>query len=116
MKVVNFLETIKDYQFEKLQIDVLSENSHNKEIRIIMPKGVVMDKHQAPGAISVQVLEGKIWFEVENEKFEMLKGALISLDAKIPHSLGGLEDSVLRLSLSKNDNVDRVKGVHVSKT
>ncbi|MGN8503826.1 cupin domain-containing protein [Helicobacter pylori] len=98
MEVVHFLEGVC---FEKLHIEALSENSSHKEIRICMPKGAVMDKHKAPGAISVQVLEGKIIFEVENEKIEMPKGALISLEAQVLHRLDALENSVIRLSLSK---------------
>ncbi|GAA7888000.1 cupin domain-containing protein [Helicobacter pylori] len=98
MKVVRFLEGV---QFEKLHIEALSENSSNKEIRICMPKGAILDKHKAPGAISVQVLEGKIIFEAENEKIEMHKGALISLEAQVLHRLDALENSVIRLSLSK---------------
>ncbi|GAA9349215.1 cupin domain-containing protein [Helicobacter pylori] len=98
MKVVHFLEGV---QFEKLHIEALSENSSNKEMRICMPKGAILDKHKAPGAISVQVLEGKIIFEAENEKIEMLKGALISLEAQVLHRLDALENSVIRLSLSK---------------
>ncbi len=98
MEVINFLEGVC---FEKLHIEALNENSSNKEIRICMPKGAVMDKHKAPGAISVQVLEGKIVFEVENEKVEMPKGALISLEAQVSHRLDALENSVIRLSLSK---------------
>ncbi len=98
MEVINFLEGVC---FEKLHIEVLNENSSNKEIRICMPKGTVMDKHKAPGAISVQVLEGKIIFEVGDEKIEMPKGALISLEAQVLHRLDALENSVIRLSLSK---------------
>ncbi|GAA8085585.1 cupin domain-containing protein [Helicobacter pylori] len=98
MEVVHFLEGVC---FEKLHIEALSENSSNKEIRICMPKGAIMDKHKAPGAISVQVLEGKIIFEVENEKIEMPKGVLISLEAQVLHRLDALENSVIRLSLSK---------------
>ncbi|WP_187916171.1 cupin domain-containing protein [Helicobacter pylori] len=98
MEVVNFLEGVC---FEKLHIEALSENSSNKEMRICMSKGAVMDKHKAPGAISVQVLEGKIVFEVGDEKIEMPKGALISLEAQVLHRLDALENSVIRLSLSK---------------
>ncbi len=98
MKMVHFLEGV---QFEKLYIEVLSENSLTKEIRICMPKGAIIDKHKAPGSISVQVLEGKIIFEAENEKIEMHKGALISLEAQVLHRLDALENSVIRLSLSK---------------
>ncbi|GAA7864164.1 cupin domain-containing protein [Helicobacter pylori] len=98
MKMVHFLEGV---QFEKLHIEALSENSSNKEMRICMPKGAVMDKHKASGAISVQVLEGKIVFEVGDEKIEMPKGSLISLEAQVSHRLDALENSVIRLSLSK---------------
>ncbi len=98
MEVVHFLEGV---HFEKLHIEALNENSSNKEIRICMPKGAIIDKHKAPGAISVQVLEGKIIFEVESEKIEMPKGALISLEAQVSHRLDALENSVIRLSLSK---------------
>ncbi|WP_101023954.1 cupin domain-containing protein [Helicobacter pylori] len=98
MRVINFLEGV---HFEKLHIEALSENSSNKEMRICMPKGAIIDKHKAPGAISVQVLEGKIIFEAKNEKIEMPKGALVSLEAQVLHRLDALEDSVIRLSLSK---------------
>ncbi|GAA8668101.1 cupin domain-containing protein [Helicobacter pylori] len=98
MRVINFLEGV---HFEKLHIETLNENSSNKEIRICMPNGAILDKHKAPGAISVQVLEGKIIFEAENEKIEMPKGALISLEAQVSHRLDALENSVIRLSLSK---------------
>ncbi|GAA8709171.1 cupin domain-containing protein [Helicobacter pylori] len=98
MKMVHFLEGV---QFEKLHIETLSENSSNKEIRICMPKGAIIDKHKAPGAISVQVLEGKIIFEAKNERIEMPKGSLISLEAQVLHRLDALENSVIRLSLSK---------------
>ncbi|WRD88876.1 cupin domain-containing protein [Helicobacter pylori] len=98
MRAIDFLEGV---HFEKLHIEALSENSSNKEIRICMPKGAIMDKHKALGAISVQVLEGKIIFEAENKKIEMPKGALISLEAQVLHRLDALENSVIRLSLSK---------------
>ncbi|GAA7657835.1 cupin domain-containing protein [Helicobacter pylori] len=98
MRVVNFLEGV---HFEKLNIETLNENSSNKEMCICMPKGAILDKHKAPGAISVQVLEGKIIFEAKNEKIEMPKGALISLEAQVLHRLDALENSVIRLSLSK---------------
>lgn len=94
-----------------VKIKKMLETPSSKEIRIIMPKDSIMKEHKAPGDIVVQVLEGKIWFEVEGRREEFKKGDMLALDANIPHSLGGLEDSILRLSLSKNDSVNRVKGV-----
>ncbi len=96
---------------EGLNIQALMETESSKEIRIIMPKGEIMKEHKAPGAIVVQVLNGKIWFEVEGNKHEFKSGDMLALDAKVPHSLGGLEDSIIRLSLSKIDSVKRVLDV-----
>lgn len=108
MQVLHFL---KDVQFDSLHIQMLLESASSKEIRIVMPKDQEMRKHQAPGAIMVRVLKGKIWFEVQDKKYTLETGDCIALDAHVPHSLGGLEDSVLNLSLSKIDNVQRVLDV-----
>ncbi len=91
-----------------LDIKALMETDSSKEIRIVMPKNEVMKEHNAPSAIVVQILQGKIWFEVNGERYEFESGDMLSLDAKVPHSLGGVEDSIIRLSLSKIDSVKRV--------
>ncbi len=101
-----------DIKFEnEVNIKMMCESSASKEIRIIMPKDTIMKEHKAPNDIIVQILKGKIWFEVEGEKHTFCDGDMLSLDALIPHSLGGLEDSIIRLSLSKNDSIQRVAGV-----
>lgn len=103
---------MNEFQFgDKVEVGLMLETENTKEIRIVMPKGTVMKEHKAPGAIVVQVLTGAIWFEVDAKRHEFQTGDMLSLDALIPHSLGGIEDSVLRLSLSKIDDVARVRGV-----
>lgn len=94
-----------------VKITKMLETKNSKEIRIIMPKNTIMKEHKAPGDIVVQVLKGKIWFDVGAKKEEFKKGDMLALEANVPHSLGGIKDSILRLSLSKNDSFDRVKGV-----
>ncbi len=106
------LSWLKDTDFTKgLKIDKMFENNKGKEIRITMPKDVVMKEHKAPGKISVQVLQGQIWFEVQGDRHIFEQGDMITLDALVPHSLGGIENSIIRLSLSKNDSVERVKNI-----
>lgn len=109
MKTAKYFEEVSFS--EGLKIDALLQTQNSKEIRIIMPKNEIMKEHKAPGNIVVQILTGKIWFEVEGQKYEFQSGDMLALDALIPHSLGGLEDSIIRLSLSKNDDVKRVKEV-----
>ena len=67
-----------------------------------------MKEHKAPGAIMVQVLSGKIEFGVGDEN--VILGALdmITLEPNVLHALTALENSIVRLSLSKNDDVSRV--------
>ncbi|WP_163498495.1 cupin domain-containing protein [Helicobacter suis] len=108
MQVLHFLQGVK---FDSLHIEKLLETDSGIEIRICMPRAEEMRKHQAPGAIKVRVLQGRIWFEVGGEKHTLETGDCISLDANVAHSLGGLEDSVLNLSLSKIDSVQRVLDV-----
>ncbi|HEH5120370.1 TPA: cupin domain-containing protein [Campylobacter coli] len=100
-----------DFSPKEVKINVLIDDEHSKEIQILMAKDSIMKEHKAPFAIRVQVLNGKIWFEVENERFELNALDMISLEASVPHSLGGLEDSVIRLSLNKLDKVQRVNAV-----
>lgn len=96
---------------EKINITPMLETTTSKEIRITMPKGEVMKEHTAPGDIVVQLLEGKIWFDVNDERHEFKKGDMLFLDAMVPHSLGGIENSIIRLTLAKKDSVIRVHSV-----
>jgi quercetin dioxygenase-like cupin family protein len=70
-----------------------------------------MKEHKAPFPITVQVIEGKIDFGVEGANFELVTGDLIGLEANIPHDLKAIEESIVRLSLSKLDSVQRVQKV-----
>tara|TARA_R110001592_G_scaffold8511_8_gene46445 strand:+ start:141 stop:473 length:333 start_codon:yes stop_codon:yes gene_type:complete len=110
MKVASFLEDIK---FNKLKpaVTLLLDTDFSKEIRVVFEKGQVMEDHQAPFAIVVQVIKGNINFGV-NDKIKQLKaGDLVALKPHIVHNLTATEDSVVRLTLSKSDSVKRVKNV-----
>jgi quercetin dioxygenase-like cupin family protein len=103
---------LKNKRFDsKPQIDMMVETPSSKEIRICMASGNVMREHTAPGAIIIMVLEGSVSI-ASLEKNTLLKaGDMIFFEAQIPHSLEAHEDSVIRLSLSKNDTFKRVVGV-----
>ena len=110
MKVASFLENIK-YNIDKPAISIVLETSFSKEIRIIFKKGQIMKDHKAPFAIVVQVVKGSINFGTNEESIELNQGDLISLKANVIHNLTAIENSVVRLTLSKLDTVDRVKNV-----
>ncbi|MBK1971978.1 cupin domain-containing protein [Campylobacter sp. TTU-622] len=100
-----------DFSPKEVKINILIDNESGKEIQILMAKDSIMKEHKAPFAIHVQVLSGKIWFEVENKKLELNALDMISLAANVSHSLGGIQDSIIRLSLSKFDSIQRVSAV-----
>ncbi len=110
MKTASILEEVQ-YHAERPVIKVILETGSTKEIRIAMQKGTTMKKHQAPFPIVVHVIEGSILFGLEEGATQLEKGDLIALGASIPHDLKASEDSIIRLSLSKKDTVERVKNI-----
>lgn len=100
---------LKDTRFgEKVQIDKMFETPFSKEIRICMAEGNTMQEHTAPGAITILVLKGKVRIDSLEESRELESGDMVYFDAKVPHSLEALQESVIRLTLSKNDSEKRV--------
>ena len=94
--------------FNSVTVAKLFDGPHSKEIRINLEKGAEMKEHKAPGAIMVQVLSGKIDFSVGENSVILDALDMVTLDPNIPHALIALENSIVRLSLSKNDDVSRV--------
>lgn len=100
-----------DFQSEQVKVNVLAQNNSAKEIQILMAKNSVMKEHKAPFAISVQVLSGEVKFSVFDEAATLRVLDMVCLDALVPHSLHALKDSIVRLSLAKNDSIERVESV-----
>jgi len=106
MEKIAFLENPR---FEgRVQTDKMFETLFSKEVRICMAKGNTMKEHTAPGAITIMVLKGVITVASGNETVNLSDGEMVCFDANTPHSLKAHEQSIIRLSLSKNDSVNRV--------
>jgi quercetin dioxygenase-like cupin family protein len=84
------------------------ETAFSKEIRICMAAGNIMREHKAPGAITIMVITGQVRIESLQESIELKNAEMLSFDANVLHSLEALEESVVRLTLSKNDSEKRV--------
>jgi len=97
-----------EFSTQKVMITKILETPNSKEIRICLSKGQLMKEHTAPAPIVIMVLEGKINFTVDTTQFYLNKGDIINLEAKVPHSLLAIENSVIRLTLAKEDNLTRL--------
>ena len=112
MKHTNILQDL-NYKDDKVAISVLFETETTKEIRILFKEGQTMQKHQTPYPINVEIVAGAIDFGVNDELYNLVKGDLVALDGGIPHDLKAVKESIVRLTLSKQDSVQRVRNVGI---
>ena len=70
-----------------------------------------MKEHKAPFPIVVELFRGRVAFSVGKETVEMEEGGLVALEADVPHALLAREDAIVRLTLHKQDRVERVAKV-----
>ncbi len=70
-----------------------------------------MKKHQTSFPITVEIFKGEIDFGIDETIFNLVKGDIISSDANVKHDLKANFDSLVRLTLSKKDTINKVQGV-----
>jgi quercetin dioxygenase-like cupin family protein len=68
-------------------------------LRLVLPNGKEIPPHKAPGAITVQCLDGRVVFSCHGKSAELLPGDLLYLDASEPHALAARTDSILLVTL-----------------
>lgn len=98
----------RSYYLEKARTELILETSFSKEIRILLPKGQNIKEHTAPSPIVVHLLEGEVDFGINGIKHHLSEGDILTLDSEVPHDLHALQNSTIRLSISKKDQAERV--------
>lgn len=99
------------YAVAKPSVTLLLETSSTKELRICLAKGVLMADHKSPFPIVIHIQEGSIALNITGVIHNMEKGDLIGLEGTIMHSLTANENSIIRLSIHKQDRIERVQDV-----
>ena len=108
METGSFLQNVV-YTEARPKIDVILETPFSKEIRIAMVKDQLMNDHSAPLPIVVCVMKGSIKFGTGASTITLQTGDIVGLEPSVKHNLLALEESVVRLTLSKADSANRVK-------
>ena len=107
MNKVSFNDAI-EFDENRVKTKVIVETSFSKEIRILLKNGQMMKEHKTAHPIIIHVIEGCIDLGINGENLFMKVGDIIHLESNVPHDLKANEDSVVRLTLSKLDSVERV--------
>jgi quercetin dioxygenase-like cupin family protein len=68
-------------------------------IRLVVPAGKEIPTHKAPGPITVQCLEGRVSFMAHGQSQELHAGMFLYLNSAERHSLKGIEDSSLLVTI-----------------
>lgn len=72
--------------------------------RMILLAGKSLPEHRAPGAITVQCLEGRLRFTADTQSLELEPGQLVALPAGERHAVLALEDSSFLLTILLADH------------
>ncbi|HEU0169536.1 MAG TPA: cupin domain-containing protein [Chloroflexota bacterium] len=59
-----------------------------------------MDRHQAPGPITIHCLEGRLRIQVEQRTTELGAGQVLFIDAALPHDVEALDQSAFLLTIA----------------
>lgn len=72
-------------------------------VLIGLHKAAEMKPHNAKGILSLQVLQGRIRFVIEQKNTEMKKGSIVVLHENIFHSITAEEESFLLLTIADTE-------------
>ena len=110
MKIDSFNIDI-EYNDRRPVTKLILDTSFSKEIRILFRKGQIMKEHSAPFPIIVHVLKGEIDFRLQGISNRLKAGSIVTLEDDVLHDLTAREDSIVRLTLSKMDNPERLEKI-----
>ncbi|MBC7383516.1 MAG: cupin domain-containing protein [Bacteroidia bacterium] len=103
INLLYFIEQIRNEQAwkdsDRNAITVFKTNGM-RIVLIALHKGAEMIKHTADGLISVQVLEGQMLFNTNEQSVNLGKGQMLALHKGIAHSVVAKEETIFLLTLT----------------
>lgn len=84
---------------ETAKTSTLIRTNDLEVIRLIVTADKEIPTHSAPGELIVQCLEGKVGFACLGQSHELEPGQILFLPAGVPHSVRGIDDGSLLLTI-----------------
>ncbi len=81
------------------QTQALIKTDTLEVIRIVMAKGKTLPPHVVVGEITVQCLEGRVEFYIDEAKHELTAGSMLYLQGSSTHRLLALVDSSILVTI-----------------
>lgn len=82
------------------QTVALVKTNEFEALRMVIPAGhEVCRQHSVPGPITLHCLEGQIAFTADDDKHAVRAGQWLFLPGGIPHTILGVEDSMILLTI-----------------
>ena len=79
--------------------NALLKTDHLEVVRVTLPAGKVLPTHTSPGEMTVHCLEGRVIVTCGDRSFELSSGGLLHLLPHEPHSVRGIDDALLLLTI-----------------
>lgn len=79
----------------------LTKQGGLRVVLIALRAGATLDEHLAAGALTVQVLEGRVRFDAGGETRALVPGELLALEPGLPHDVQAVDESVFLLTLAQ---------------
>ncbi|MEO5907863.1 MAG: cupin domain-containing protein [Ginsengibacter sp.] len=101
--VPKFIQQIKsESTWEKNDRNAMTIYKANgmRIVLIAVHEGTVIEKHKTNGIISVQVLDGEINFNTDDNSVNLKKDEMIALHRNVPHSVVAVKESVFLLTVA----------------
>ncbi|MCA0201461.1 MAG: cupin [Proteobacteria bacterium] len=86
-------------KLKETKTTAITKADHFEAIRLIVPAGASIDPHAVAGDLTLLCLEGRIKLGLTMREIELVAGEWLYLTGGETHSVKGLEDSSLLLTI-----------------
>ena len=103
MNLKEFIQIIKSektWQERDRNAMTIYKNEGMRIVLVALHENAILAEHTANGIISVQLVEGEIIFNSQNQKEHLLPGEMIALHKGLPHSVQAIKESVFLLTVA----------------